>query len=811
VRAAPILGLGALMGVFMTKYRLFKNIIAVATMTIFILLTSCGRADGTRIGTEKVSREKLESTDILATKWVAPAGTPIEAEGWEVSEYMPGVSGSSDMKYFVEQRFTAFLNNKLYSVLCCRDTGDTEGDYLYELCIYDYATKESTHEPFCLSGREIIEKPDSFSAEEFDKENYYIQSIGTLDDDLIVFAEITKQGQEGAAKPKIEHYYMIRLTKEGTVKEIIDYAKKVRNESEEYLMLPTPFCMNEEQIVFIYNEGKVAEILDKKAKVKAKIDMTGDLYRLKMIGRSLTGKAVFMCNNQEGKTEFFTLDEDGKNTLTEFNANLYSSAAYLDEYGNVIILNDSKLSLYNAQTGEVKSIYSFNGLSGFDCLNIYRNSDNEIYVCFKEWGDAFLYKVDDDEHPDTKELLITTDFKDTRIEDCAADYMRSHPGVKIRVESLEDIPYRDEYAWAKFVQKVKDGEGPDLIWTSRDRLEALNNVGVICPLDDLITQEVKENVFAGALKFGEINSKLYAIPFDASLELMFIDKKNFENDSWTVTEALDAYERFSSGNEGAYFNANTVCHMILADLCVRLAEYSEFIDMDNMSCNFNNENFYRLLRFCKEHADVKPDNTDYISSEQEMKNLKEGKGFITYCSGGLASYSELRKTLGDDFHTVGITSDKNVKSAIVCYRGMAMSEMSEHKDVAADFIMTLTDEDYQIKYNPDGLIRKDVLREHVKNGWELTVWEDGELIPDDEPAFVMYGGVRKPLAGREDGSSYLDEFIKLMDMGVPILGQTYIHDIILEESNAYFAGEKTEYEVADIIQSRVYLYLQERK
>ena len=795
----------------MTKYRLFKKITTVAVITIFLLLTSCGRTDGANTKAEKVAREKLESTDILATKWVAPEGTPIAAEGWEVSEYMPGVSGPSDIKYFVEQRFTAFLGDKLYSILCCRESGSLDGDYIYELCIYNYLTGETTHEPFLLSGKEILEKPDSFSAEEFDKENYYIQSIGTLDDDLIVFAVITNWSQEGATEPKLEHYYMIRFTQEGTVKEITDYAQKVRNEGEEYLMLPTPFCLNEEQIVLIYNEGKVAEILDKKAKVTAKIDMTGDLYWLKMIGRSLTGKAVFMCNNQEGKTEFFTLDEDGKNTLTVFNTSLYSSAAYLDEYGNVIILNDSKLSLYNAQSGEVKNIYSFNGLSGFDCLDIYRNSDNEIYVCFKEWGDAFLYKVDDSEHPDTIELLVTTDYKDGRIENCAADYTRSHPGVKIRVESLEDIGYRDEYAWAKFVQKVKDGEGPDLIWTSRDRLEALNNAGVVCPLDDLISQEVKENVFAGALKFGEIDSKLYAVPFDASLELMFINKKNFENDSWTITEALDAYERFSKGNEGAYFNANTVCHMILADLCVRLVEYSEFIDMDNMTCDFKNENFYRLLRFCKEHADVKPDSSEHISSEQEIEDMKDGKAFITYCAGGLASYSEIRKKLGDDFHTVGITSDKNVKAAIVCYRGMAMSEMSKHKDVAADFIKALTDEEYQIRYNTDGWIRKDALREHVKNGWELTVWVDGELKPDDEPAFVIYGGASTPLAGREDGSSYLDEFIELMDSGVPILGQTYIQDIILEESSAYFTGEKTEYEVADIIQSRVYLYLQERK
>ena len=48
-----------------------------------------------------------------------------------------------------------------------------------------------------------------------------------------------------------------------------------------------------------------------------------------------------------------------------------------------------------------------------------------------------------------------------------------------------------------------------------------------------------------------------------------------------------------------------------------------------------------------------------------------------------------------------------------------------------------------------------------------------------------------------------------MDSAVP--GSVYyeIFDIVYEESGAYFAGDKTEQEVAHIIQSRVQLYLDE--
>lgn len=51
----------------------------------------------------------------------------------------------------------------------------------------------------------------------------------------------------------------------------------------------------------------------------------------------------------------------------------------------------------------------------------------------------------------------------------------------------------------------------------------------------------------------------------------------------------------------------------------------------------------------------------------------------------------------------------------------------------------------------------------------------------------------------------------LMDNGSLLSFQYDIQDIILEEADAYFAEDKTEQEVASIIQNRVKLYLDERR
>ncbi len=485
----------------------------------------------------------------------------------------------------------------------------------------------------------------------------------------------------------------------------------------------------------------------------------------------------------------------------------YPDPAYFDDE-HVLMLKDQTLTISNETTGEKKNIYKFKGLNDYDCKGIYRSSENEIFVCYEEWGDACLYKLDNIEHPDTVELTLMMDFNHPSIENCVADYNRSHPGVKINVEYLE-AAFDDTFAWAKLIQKIKDGDGPDLIWTSRARLEALKNAGAVDPLDELISDEVKENVFAGVLKFGEIDGQIYTMPYEASLEFLFVDDENFAENSWTLTEALTAYENLRAKRSDASFVGKTVTHMMMAYLCTNRVEHSEFIDLDTMTCDFKNENFYRLLKFCKDNAESDLKNFTGQTDQEKTEEYMKGNSLARVFAGGLMDYSEMRKSFGESSHPTGFPSENGAVATIYCYRGMAMSKLSEHKEIAADFITLLTEEDYQVRYNIDDQIRKDVLKKHVKNAWELPPrWTPEGEVP--EAGFVIFNGARRPLACREDGSSYLDEYIELMESGVPLSNEYDIQAIIREETAAYFEGSKTEQEVAEIIQSRVQIYLSER-
>jgi hypothetical protein len=280
-----------------------------------------------------------------------------------------------------------------------------------------------------------------------------------------------------------------------------------------------------------------------------------------------------------------------------------------------------------------------------------------------------------------------------------------------------------------------------------------------------------------------------------------LNKKYWNKGSWTIEEAMDAFAK-AKGENGNLRRLESLSYpadpsQLLYDLCLGSIENSGFFDPKKGTCNFESESFYRLIRFCRENGEA-PMDVNY-SSDECVEQMMNGDAFFINAGGNLVDYSKYRATLGDDYVCVGVPSDNEVKSVALCYWGIAVNRYSDNKDVIADFLEYLVSEDCQVKYGTNQWIRRDVLKKHVKDQNEST----------DGPFFQLGSNASVPLMGRKDGTSYIDEFIKLMDNAVPSSVYYEIQDIVLEETGACFSGDKTEQEVAHIIQSRVQLYLDE--
>lgn len=91
---------------------------------------------------------------------------------------------------------------------------------------------------------------------------------------------------------------------------------------------------------------------------------------------------------------------------------------------------------------------------------------------------------------------------------------------------------------------------------------------------------------------------------------------------------------------------------------------------------------------------------------------------------------------------------------------------------------------------------------------EMVVYDEDDLMTDDADVSSAYGKANLPEFGEQDIET-VKNILKSLHFAVN--GETEVLNIISEEAEAFFAGQKSAEEVSDIIQSRVTVYVKENE
>lgn len=779
--------------------RYAKQILAVI-LTLMIVISGCGVQKQPEIDSQESSLP-LENKDILSCKWTLINEEAKEVKGWEIEQYIPVDQSVVNETCLIREKMDFFSGNSLYEIVEWEGYSDEELKYRFELDVVDLSSGEQSILIPSLSQIDFRGKLEKFLADELVaslmSRRAYVISLDVNEEELHLFVPVWDSTWT------INHYYDIAFSLEGELLEVNDYGESLWPvETRTAGMFQVPKAVRGETgKIFFYDEEK-NEIykVNQENKVESTVCIDDAVNAtLKMIGKDSNKIPIFSVVKKGIGVDIFTLGDNCINTV--FQGSQLNGIKRTDAFGNVVILQGNRLLLWDVEKGFLSDIYHFEGLGIYTCTDIFRNSEGMIYLCFTDGENSFIYQLQEGEHSELIELVLLQNVEDKYTATCAAEYNRTHPGVKILVDVMDQS---QEYNWTKLVESMKSGEGPDLLLLNRKQLTLLQEADILSPLDSYLSSDLRENIFAGALQFGEYTNGLYAIPYEATVGTLMVKDKYWKEDHWNLYEMLGAFETWKEENpsgervEAIYFPLSS--SQLLYDFLIQGTEYCEFVDLEKKTCNFTNDNFYKLLRFCKDECDKNSMGT-YYSNEELMSDFASDRIFTYYVGGGLGIFSTARRSLGDNVHVVGYPMTNGVKSFVHCYRGVALSSLSVNKEVAADFLMSLVSEENQVRYSQNW-IRKDVLAQHVKNG------EKG-VEGKETPYFELNHGAVIPLDGKEDGTSYLDEYMELMDEGKPLTVQTDIRDIILEEAESYFVGNKSEKEVAKIIQSRVQLYLDE--
>lgn len=373
------------------------------------------------------------------------------------------------------------------------------------------------------------------------------------------------------------------------------------------------------------------------------------------------------------------------------------------------------------------------------------------------------------------------------------EFNRNNPDYYITVKTYYD---REQYDTAKqdFYNDLITGKGADIFWVQDYEvdLENLGEKGVVADLYELMDEDPdlgREDFIPNILTFMEYDGKLYGVSPAFLLDTL-VGK----------VSVLDQYERWDIDTlydlMGRYPTACLISPDIRENAMEALAGYSmdAFYDMETGECDFDSPKFVKLL----EIVSALPTEYDFSTPMQELiqkDRVLLYRGIVADCIAvkwiDLYFGEEEKEYIGYP----GTESEAVIRFDYF----MAISAQSEKKQGSWEFIKSYFTEDYQKNSYYFPVLQKyfDELLEGEMKGCDYSSAAD------------LYGTNVKGEPLTEEQTQTLRNLVYSAKKTAQY--DTEIYNIILEEAQSYFAGQKSAEEAAGIIQDRVEIYVGEKR
>ncbi|MDE6635669.1 MAG: extracellular solute-binding protein, partial [Lachnospiraceae bacterium] len=474
---------------------------------------------------------------------------------------------------------------------------------------------------------------------------------------------------------------------------------------------------------------------------------------------------------------------------------------------DTFLINDQiSLSEYDISTGVEQVICNWMdcGLAGAYVLYAVKCGNGNIFCLYND-GDmtgasdhviaGFVEKTD-----------IVDDRPVVRVADCFENSGLQQAILKM---NRENEKYRVEYVSyyrqndatdEKLKYDIIAGNAPDVIILYDPGMD-INNYIAKGFLEDLTPYIEKDSVLNedyfldGFLDAIRTDGKIYFLGNTFRIETL-VGKKSelseYENE-WTMDAFMEYYKSKPEGTD--IFSTTTkeeVCYTLIAQ------NMSRFIDWNTGRCTFDGEEFRKILEFCNglENGEM-DESSEYNDMSDHIKPIKEGKLLFQKALITSIQYIQPYQTVfGNDEMYIGYPSDSNNGTYLTMLEDMVgIFASSEHKNEAWDFIKALFESEY-IKNSYDSSISSS------KEGFEKHFQKQSGY-----DQYTIFGGISVSPARKEDAEA-VKELVKKSTYRYYIFEQ---YEIIEEDINSYFAGEKGLDETVKIIQDRMDKYVNENR
>ena len=485
---------------------------------------------------------------------------------------------------------------------------------------------------------------------------------------------------------------------------------------------------------------------------------------------------------------------------------------------------------------------------------------------------AFENTYDDQTQTNTMQLIVMTRvdaasvvnktvltfacmYLDWNMRDAIVKFNRASNTHRIVVRDYSEYNTDDDYTAGiqKLNTEMLSGKLPDMIDinTYSMPIEQYAAKGFLTDLYELIDADAdlsREDFVQPVLKALEsTDGKLYQLPSTFAISTAIaLDKVAGDYDTWNLAAVKDAMTKLQDG--ASVFDVYRTKSDILQTCISR--NIDAFVDWENGSAHFDSDEFKTLLEFANQFPDTYDwENATDEENDSAQNRMNSGKQLMTDMY--VSSFEDMLYQLtgfNGGVKFVGYPSEDGTSNHAFQIDGaIAISSTCADKTAAWNFMKQFLTEDYQLGSNVWNFpINQKAFDQKLKNAMteEYQTDENGNVVKDengnpiripkmtyyttDTGSGVTFGAATAPAAStvviggtgvNEDGSisiyamtqEQVDQILDLINATTAVYGyDESILNIISDEAAAYFAGEKSLDDTANMIQSRVNLYVAEQ-
>ena len=776
--------------------RILSLISATLVLTASVSFSSCSKSgDSTADSTNAADGEAIEKVSVL---------TGVYSESvLEVPDGYGYTSGSQP-SYDTENGELRLLLSK-YDTEFDESGNFVNGGYSYAICRYDKDLKLTYTKQLMMS----------------DNENTYIDKA-CLVGNILYYIDEAYDSKTYASTYCICKY---DLTTDEIVKSN-DISGMFSTSADSDWFYIQYFTCDTEGNIYIAADSEII-VVSPDFMLKASVPLSGWVMSMS----SSTDGNVYVASYFNDGYGFAKLDLTSQSLgePTYFNNNSVNEIFFADGYDYYYTMSDGiygcTVSDDGTVTDEILLNYTNSDISSsnFNVCAII-NKDMILGTDYSAIGDApHVYTKSDDidlSNVTVIEIAISeyTDYSNI------VNYNKSHKDTRIVLTDYTKYNTDIDYSagTTKLVNDIASGlYKPDIVISSYSYGAASDLVskGLFVDLNTYLSSDSelkKDDILDSVLRaFSTSDGKLWGLTSSINVKTLAAKTDTLNGlTSWTLDEMLDYAASLPEGTSLVYGLTQSNVLSYFSD------SFNSFIDLENNTCDFENETFYKLLNFIA----ALPEDFDYTSQSDDNNY------YAQYQNGSVALYNSYNYSIPsfielqcvfntEDYTLIGYpTTGENTRGgAIAADSTYLITSCSENPDTAWDFIKSAITVENEYS---DGI---PVIKSQIE--------EQCEKYYDYEFEFYFSGGSSYGIKDSENPRTqddmtdpgiftYFteDDTAVIMDYlnnecGSPMTQAipAEVTNIITEEITSFTGGAKNAEDCARIIQSRVKIWLSEHE